>query len=259
MQWYDQVKRIKVLLVIFAVAIAVASLVVSRYLVNDLAIGERNNMAVWAEAMRTLNKADENTDVSLVLKVLNGNNTIPVIVLDSAGNVQTFRNIELRKGTYADTIAEVTAKAKSMRADGGVIRLDLESADVSDMGPDYLEVCYDDSLMLQRLATYPYIQLGVVLVFVLVAIFALLSSKRAEQNRVWVGLSKETAHQLGTPISSLMGWVEVLKETYPDDALIPEMDKDVKRLEMIAERFSKIGSLPELKPSSLNVVLEPIK
>ena len=258
MQWYDQVKRIKVLLVIFAVAIAVASLVVSRYLVNDLAIGERNNMAVWAEAMRTLNKADENTDVSLVLKVLNGNNTIPVIVLDSAGNVQTFRNIELRKGTYADTIAEVTAKAKSMRADGGVIRLDLESADVSDMGPDYLEVCYDDSLMLQRLATYPYIQLGVVLVFVLVAIFALLSSKRAEQNRVWVGLSKETAHQLGTPISSLMGWVEVLKETYPDDALIPEMDKDVKRLEMIAERFSKIGSLPELKPSSLNVVLEHV-
>lgn len=258
MQWYDQVKRIKVLLVIFAVAIAVASLVVSRYLVSDLAIGERNNMAVWAEAMRTLNKADENTDVSLVLKVLNGNNTIPVIVLDSAGNVQTFRNIELREGTYADTIAEVAAKAKSMRANGGVIRLDLESADVSDMGPDYLEVCYDDSLMLQRLATYPYIQLGVVLVFVLVAIFALLSSKRAEQNRVWVGLSKETAHQLGTPISSLMGWVEVLKETYPDDALIPEMDKDVKRLEMIAERFSKIGSLPELKPSSLNVVLEHV-
>lgn len=258
MQWYDQVKRIKGLLVIFAVAIAVASLVVSRYLVSDLAIGERNNMAVWAEAMRTLNKADENTDVSLVLKVLNGNNTIPVIVLDSAGNVQTFRNIELREGTYADTIAEVAAKAKSMRANGGVIRLDLESADVSDMGPDYLEVCYDDSLMLQRLATYPYIQLGVVLVFVLVAIFALLSSKRAEQNRVWVGLSKETAHQLGTPISSLMGWVEVLKETYPDDALIPEMDKDVKRLEMIAERFSKIGSLPELKPSSLNVVLEHV-
>lgn len=258
MQWYDQVKRVKVLLVVFAVAIAVASLVVSRYLVNDLAKGERNNMAVWAEAMRTLNKADENTDVSLVLKVLNGNNTIPVIVLDSAGNVQTFRNIELRKGTYADTIAEVAAIAKSMRADGGVIRLDLESAEVSDMRPDYLEVCYDDSLMLQRLATYPYIQLGVVLVFVLVAIFALLSSKRAEQNRVWVGLSKETAHQLGTPISSLMGWIEVLKETYPDDALIPEMDKDVKRLEMIAERFSKIGSLPELRPSSLNAVLEHV-
>ena len=91
--------------------------------------------------------------------------------------------------------------------------------------------------MLKRLSSYPYIQLGVVLIFVVVAIFALLSSKKAEQNKVWVGLSKETAHQLGTPISSLMAWVEILKETYPHDELIPEMDKDVKRLEMIAERF----------------------
>ena len=107
-----------------------------------------------------------------------------------------------------------------------------------------MEICYDDSIMLKRLSSYPYIQLGVVLIFVVVAIFALLSSKKAEQNKVWVGLSKETAHQLGTPISSLMAWVEILKETYPHDELIPEMDKDVKRLEMIAERFSKIGSLP---------------
>ena len=94
-----------------------------------------------------------------------------------------------------------------------------------------------------------------VLIFVLVAIFALLSSKRAEQNKVWVGLSKETAHQLGTPISSLMAWVEMLKETYPDDTLIPEMDKDVRRLELIADRFSKIGSLPEPVACSMNEVL----
>ena len=105
------------------------------------------------------------------------------------------------------------------------------------------------------MAQYPYWQLGVVLIFVVVAIFALLASKRAEQNKVWVGLSKETAHQLGTPISSLMAWVEILKENYPEDELIPEMDKDVKRLELVAERFSKIGSLPEPVDASMNEVL----
>ena len=112
--------------------------------------------------------------------------------------------------------------------------------------------------MLKRLAAYPYIQLGIVLVFAVVAIFALLSSKRAEQNKVWVGLSKETAHQLGTPISSLMAWTEVLRETYPDDELLPELDNDVRRLQMIAERFSKIGSAPELKPENLNEVIHRV-
>ena len=123
---------------------------------------------------------------------------------------------------------------------------------------DYQLVCYDESLMLRRLASYPYVQLGIVLIFVVVAIFALLSSKKAEQNKVWVGLSKETAHQLGTPISSLMAWVEILKENYPDDDLIPEMSKDVKRLELIADRFSKIGSLPEPTECSLNTILQSV-
>ena len=123
---------------------------------------------------------------------------------------------------------------------------------------DYIQVCYDESVMIKRLSLYPLVQLGVVLIFVVVAIFALLTSKKAEQNKVWVGLSKETAHQLGTPISSLMAWIEILKETYPQDALIPEMDKDVKRLQLIADRFSKIGSLPESVPSSLNEVLEHV-
>lgn len=258
MQWYDQIKRIKVLLVVIAVVIAVVSLIVSRFLVADLAQGERNNMEVWAEAMRTLNKADENTDVTLVLKVLNGNNTIPVIVLDSAGVVQTFRNLQLKANCYVDSMAEVKRLAERMKADGHEIRLMLGDTDSTNVAGNYLEVCYDESVMLQRLATYPYVQLCVVLFFVIVAIFALLSSKKAEQNKVWVGLSKETAHQLGTPISSLMAWVEILKETYPEDELIPEMDKDVKRLEMIAERFSKIGSMPEPKLSSLNEVLQHV-
>ena len=111
------------------------------------------------------------------------------------------------------------------------------------------------STMLKRLTQWPYVQLGIVMIFVVIAIFALLSSKRAEQNKVWVGLSKETAHQLGTPISSLMAWVEILKENYPQDELIPEMDQDVKRLQRIADRFSKIGSLPEPVDASMNEVL----
>jgi signal transduction histidine kinase len=123
---------------------------------------------------------------------------------------------------------------------------------------DYLYVCYDESIMLKRLTQFPYWQLGIVMIFAVVAVFALLSSKKAEQNKVWVGLSKETAHQLGTPISSLMAWVEILKENYPDDELIPEMEQDVKRLERIAERFSKIGSLPEPVDASMNEVLDHV-
>jgi signal transduction histidine kinase len=123
---------------------------------------------------------------------------------------------------------------------------------------EFILVCYDESTMLKRLAMYPYVLLGVVLLFVFIAIFILLVSKRAEQNKVWIGLSKETAHQLGTPISSLMAWIEILKEQYPNDALIPEMDKDVKRLQLISDRFSKIGSLPEPVPTNLKEVLEHV-
>lgn len=258
MQWYDQIKRIKVIMIIIAVIIAVISLVASHILVRDLADGERKNMEVWAQAMRTLNNADQNTDVTLVLEVLNGNNTIPVIVLDSAGMVQTYRNLKLHADDLPDSLAQIKHMAEIMKKDGKVIRMELTPPDSTQGNPDYLEICYDESTMIQRLTSYPYIQLGVVLVFVIVAIFALLSSKRAEQNKVWVGLSKETAHQLGTPISSLMAWVEILRETYPDDQLIPEMDKDVKRLELIAERFSKIGSMPEPKKSSLAEVLQNV-
>ncbi len=242
MQWTDRIRQVKILLVVAAVIIAVASLVVSHFLVLDLSKEERNNMEVWAEAMRSLNNADETTDLALVLKVLNGNNNIPVIVLDNNDEVQDYRNIKVK----TDDPAAILKKAKEMEADGDVIYVDS------------WKVCFAESLMIQRLAYYPYVQLGVVLIFVVVAIFALLSSKKAEQNKVWVGLSKETAHQLGTPISSLMAWVEVLKENYPADELIPEMGKDVKRLQVVAERFSKIGSQPEPRPENLNDIINNV-
>ena len=253
MQWTDRIRQVKIFLVVAAILIAVASLLVSRYLTRDLAEQERSKMQVWAEAMKSLSAADENTDLSLVLKVLDENHTIPVVVLDSDGAVTEYRNIEIKARNGKDSTNYVTSLGQQLKAPGQVIRISL-----SKNHNDYIDVCYDDSLMLKRIAIYPYVQLGVVMLFVIVAIFALLTSKRAEQNKVWVGLSKETAHQLGTPISSLMAWTTILKETYPDDELLPELDKDVKRLQLIADRFSKIGSVPEPVPTSLNDVLNHV-
>jgi anti-sigma regulatory factor (Ser/Thr protein kinase) len=244
MQWTDRIRQVKIILVVTAIVIAVASLVVSHLLVKDLEREERNKMEVWAQAMQTLQEADETTDLSLVLSVIQGNKTIPVIVLNSDGEVMDCRNVEIRD---KDSTSYVADYGHRMYKAGHYIQIG-DSVDCQ-------LVCYDESTLLKRLSQYPYWQLGIVMIFVVVAIIALLASKRAEQNKVWVGLSKETAHQLGTPISSMMAWVEILKENYPDDELIPEMDKDVKRLELIAERFSKIGSLPEPVDASMNDVL----
>ncbi len=238
MQWTDRIRQVKIALVVAAVIISVVSLLISNFLVKDLQKEERVRMEIWAQALRSLNTADEDTDLTLVLSVLEGNNTIPVIVLNKQGEIYDFRNIE--------DSSSVSTYVKTMKSKGDTIVVD-----------DQL-VCYDDSLMLKRLSAWPYVQLGIVFILVVVALFALLASKKAEQNKVWVGLSKETAHQLGTPISSLMAWLELLKENYPGDELIPEMDKDVKRLELVAERFSKIGSLPELVDGSLNEVLKRV-
>ena len=254
MQWTDRIRQVKILLVLMAIMIAIASLVASHLLTKDLYEEEHKKVEIWAEAMRTLNMDDENSGMNLVLKVIEDNTTIPVIVLDAHGGVQIFRNIEVKANNYNDSIQKIAVMGNSMKNSGKSIRISIGDTSKN----DFIDVCYDDSVMLKRLATYPYVQLGVVLIFVIIAIFALLTSKRAEQNKVWVGLSKETAHQLGTPISSLMAWTEVLKESYPDDDLIPEMDKDVKRLQLIADRFSKIGSLPEPVPSSLNEVMDHV-
>ena len=248
MRFFD-ISRLKFFLVISAVIIAVSSLYVSHRLVRDLENEERMKMEVWADAMQAFNNADETTDLNLVLRVLNGNNTIPVMVVDSSGTIQTYRNISVHASNSAELLNH---ELERMKSGGKVIRIDLTAHE------NYLDVYYDDSLMLTRLAVYPYVQLTVVLIFVLVALFALLSLKKSEQNKVWVGLSKETAHQLGTPISSLMAWLELLKATHPDDELLPSMSEDIDRLQMIANRFSKIGSAPELKLVDLRIVLKNV-
>lgn len=285
---FQRIRYIKVILVVVAILIAIASLLTSHLLTNDLQDEESKSVEVWAEAMRSLNAADENTDLNLVLKVINGNNTIPVIVTDANGQVQTHRNINKVFKADEDSLQYLQRMAKSMKNSGNVIRIYLdmpqevetqsqdstfnsmldsardESQSLTVISPeqqqqgDFLEICYDESVMLKRLAVYPYIQLTVVIIFVMIALFALFSMMKSEQNKVWVGLSKETAHQLGTPISSLMAWSAVLREAYPDDELIPEMENDVKRLERIAERFSKIGSIPEPKPEDLCEVLNRV-
>lgn len=235
-------------LYLVALLIAVGALVASHYFVRDLATTERNNMALWAEAMTTLNNADESTDLSLVLKVINANQSIPVIVLSDQGEVLTYRNVSIKAATYNDSIVALQKKAQAMLTNGYSMTMLMHVG--------ALTVAYDESLVLKRLYYYPYALLAVIGVFFLLAFSAFISAKRAEQNKVWVGLSKETAHQLGTPISSLMAWVELLKENYPDDVLVGEMGKDVARLQLITERFSKIGSIPELSEHNVVEVLQ---
>lgn len=257
--WTDRIRQVKIALVLAAVAIAVCSLVVSHKLIRDLQHEELEKMEVWAEAMRSLISADETTDLNLVLKVINGNNNIPIVVTDGEGNVTTQRNLGIAGLSEQDSLQMLATIANKMKVNGDHMTLTIApDAELGEAEQEQLHIYYTDSLMLKRLAYFPYVQLGVVALFVVVAIFALLSSKRAEQNKVWVGLSKETAHQLGTPISSLMAWTTVLEETYPDDEMIAEMKNDVKRLELIAERFSKIGSVPELKMEDLCVVVDNV-
>lgn len=263
MQWTEKLKRLKIGIILAAVTIAVASLIISHSLIGDLSKQEKSNMLIWAEAMKSLANADENSDLNLVLQVINGNNTIPIIVTSSKGEIITSRNLFIPTRYQKDSISYLRETAQKMQHSGKYFKVNLtnNAASLSSephKQQDYILVSYDESIMLKRLASYPYIQLLVVSLFGLIGIWALLSAKKAEQNRVWVGLSKETAHQLGTPISSLMAWDEILKEKYPNDPLIPELNNDIIRLQLVAERFSKIGSTPKLEYKDLTPLIKHV-
>ena len=240
MKWFNNFRNAKYVLIAVAALIAVASLLVSNIIVEDLKQEEERRMMVWASAMSSLISADVDEDVSLEEEILSSNKTIPVIMIDEEGEILSYNNIPETK---------LGRRAAQMQASGARIEVPLGDAELC-------YICYDDSDTLVQLAFYPYIQLSVVVVFFIICFVAILNSKRAEQNRVWVGLSKETAHQLGTPISSLMAWVEILKSKYPGDELLPEMSRDVERLQMVAERFSKIGSKSEPVTADVNGVIE---
>ena len=216
----DKSGSMKIIIVCIAVVIALASLVVSQFLIDDMKEEERKKMEIWASAMQIMSNADSNADMTLVLKVLNGNNTIPVVVLDDEGMVQDWRNLDLGR---TDSLASLHRQVARICAGGKNIRFYLNDNEGNVDHTQFVDVYYDDSLLLRRLAMYPYVQLGVVVIFVVIAALLLANMKKTEQNRVWVGLSKETAHQLGTPISSLMAWHELLSEQHPGDEAVAEI------------------------------------
>lgn len=229
---------------------------VSDSLVRDLSEQERQRMQTWADATRQIASADSSTDLDFLLSIIKSNHTIPVILVDDDDNILDHLNFSLPEAS--DTLPPwvlTPANEEYLRK-----RLD----DLKE-GPNVIHIIiapgmnqhlyYEDSLLLRRLSMYPYVQLLVMAAFVFVVYYAVTTSKKAEQNKVWVGLSKETAHQLGTPISSLMGWVALLPEYGVPEEVTEEMSKDARRLETIASRFSKIGSPPAMQVEDLNATV----
>lgn len=234
--------------IFFAIAAILVggSLWMSNNLVSKLEKEERNKMEIWAAATSELATMTTDSNVELILSIIQSNTTIPVIVVDENDEIMQYSNVEINA---ADTAAFMARKLETFKERGSAIPIDLGGGDVQ-------MLYYEDSILLRQLSYFPYIQLFVMAVFVLIAYIGLISVKRAEQNKVWVGLSKETAHQLGTPISSLMAWIELLKiNDSIDQSIVTDMDKDVKRLSIIAERFSKIGSVPDKELVYINELL----
>lgn len=245
MDIYRKKQRWKLILLLAAVLIGVGSLWYTNGLVHQIEVTERQKMELWAEAIRIMNSADFDTDLAFPFSVIESNTLIPVILTDSEGEILTYKNIDSLKATHPGYL-EKQLKLAREENDSLVINL----------GPgEYQNLFYRDSILIRKLIFFPYVQLGVIVLFILVSYIAFSVSRKAEQNEVWTGMSKETAHQLGTPISSLMGWMELLKQSELDQAMVGEMEKDASRLEKIADRFSKIGSKPTLNNTDLSRIL----
>lgn len=242
---------------IISVVLIAVFLYFSDQLVRSLEKEERGKMEIWADAYHQLLTAETNADMSLVLKVIDGNKTIPVFYTEADGTLLGSNNIDIP----VDTTAFIKQKREELTQKGNFFEINILPG-----WKQYLY--YDESILLHQLHYYPYVQLMVVIVFILLFYVMILSRKRAEQNRVWVGLSKETAHQLGTPISSLMGWIEYMRSSCNAEGMVPEglitsdvveeMDKDVQRLHTVADRFSKIGSMPKLEETELCSLIENV-
>ena len=253
----------KVAFLISSAAVVALFLYFSDGLIRDLSKVERERMELWAQATKEIVSvsmgADEQpgVDIDFLLRIITGNTTIPVLLTDSEGNILQQRNFVLPE--LADTAAVgMPSHPRNVKFLQDKLEKLSHSPNriVIEIAPGIEQyLYYEDSTLLKRMSVYPYIQLLVMLAFIAVVYFAVLSTKKAEQNKVWVGLSKETAHQLGTPISSLMAWMELLPDYGVDADTVAEMNKDVGRLSTIASRFSKIGSAPRLEPVSLNDVV----
>ncbi len=244
MNIYSNKQKWKLFLLVFGFLIGIASLLYTNTLVNDLEKEERKNVQLWADGMKRLGNMDsDGGDISIILEVIKKNETVPIIVVNDKDEILFVKNIDSLKQNDSLYLKKKLAKMK------------LENPPIINHLTENIQqyVYYQDSILLMRLYYYPYIQLAIILVFILIAYYAFNSTRKAEQDHVWLGMSKETAHQLGTPITSLMAWVELLKEEQNiSPTVITEIQKDVSRLEMIAERFSKIGSDPKLE--EINIV-----
>ena len=232
---------------VVAFIIVATSLLFTNRLAEKLTLEQHRKMEIWAEAMRQFVNATEETEhVDFLWKIIEENDNIPVLIADQADQIVTTRNFAHVPEENADAYY-----AKELKRLKG-LRKPIEIS-LGDNQKQY--IYYDDSNLLKQLAYFPYIQLSVIAIFLIGVLMALATTKNAEQNRVWVGLSKETAHQLGTPISSLLAWIEILKSNYPDDSMIDDMGNDINRLKTIAERFSKIGSKSEFELVNINDTL----
>lgn len=223
----------------------------SNRLVQSLGQEERAKMEIWAEAYRQLLLADENANMTLESKVMASNTTIPVFYTDEDGYLLGYSNLEIPN----DTASFIASKIEKLTAEGHFFNIEIEEGLTQ-------RLYYEESILLQQLHYYPYVQVMVIIVFILLIYYMLYSRRISEQNRVWVGLSKETAHQLGTPIQSLMGWTEYLDSIDVEDMsnedlrqMVKEMNKDIQRLRTVADRFSKIGSEPKLEETNLCEVI----
>ena len=219
---------------VIAMFIVAISVLFTNNLSRSLQEEEQKKMAVWAEAERQLIVADDDADIDFFMSIIENNTTIPVYICDADGNVITNRNVK---------------EGKSGKGHHGPSELKIDEETTQ-------YIYWDDSHILTRLRYVPYAQFALIFIFIAIAVFMMLTAQRSEQNRLWVGLSKETAHQLGTPISSLNAWQQLLAETYPDDEYVPQMKRDIDRLQMIADRFQKIGSEPSLYEENLIPVVQ---
>lgn len=253
---YDRRRIWKIAFVVISLILVSAFIIISDNLVKDLSIQERERMQIWADATKeltTVSSSGMNTDVDFLFGIIESNHNIPVLLVDDHGNILLHRNFKLPEPTDSLSPYDISPankaflekKLERMKGSTNHINISIDENTVQ-------HLYYEDSTVLRRLAYFPYIQLAVLLVFVVIVYFALISIKKAEQNKVWVGLSKETAHQLGTPISSLMAWTQMLDALGVDKDVVSDMDKDVHRLSVIADRFSKIGSRPEMELTFIN-------
>ncbi len=237
--------RLRTLFLLIALLIVVISVIFTNNLATQLANEERKKIEIWADATRQFILADTDTDIDFVSSIIENNTTIPVYMVDADGNFLLSRNVQEPKQDVGRFYAKKIAELREMQEPIVV--------HISDDVNQY--IYYEESTLLRQLHYFPYVQFTIIFLFVFISLVVLYTTQRSEQNRVWVGLSKETAHQLGTPISSLLAWQELLQTKYPNDNLLPEMEKDINRLQVIADRFSKIGSEPALEKIDITALL----